>query len=932
MEHFAWSRASWLPAGLIVLTALLCAPGEIRAQGGTVTASLSGRITDATDAVLPGATVTLTNVSTNQSRTVTTNEEGIYRFVGVPPGGYTLQAELQGFATLTRPDITLNVGAAVDMDIVMRLSSVVESLTVTGQSPIVESSKTALSTLITTEQIETLPSNNRNYLDFALLTPGIVENSSTPVQGVGLNVGGGRSKEGALLVDGFWNTDEAFTWPRLKYSQDAIAEFQVVSLGAPAEFGRAIGGVITAITKSGGNELSGSAYGFFRNESLNARDPLQKARGAPKSQFDRQLYGGSAGGPIVRNRAFFFGAAERLQQDTPRDNNIRPELAAIIGLPVADVGDINEYLRDTFGLAKFTGQLNPNHSLTASYVITRESAANAFSPFRIRARQGRLHFRDQAFQAFWTGITRGGNWLHELRGSYFPRDFIFDFLNVGGPPLTPEGELRQRNAPFADITGVASLGGGKVFREMFTRPWQVVYASTISKKTHNIKFGLDGMFVDFTYFEYKGPSSGVYVFRTIDHFLRGEYTTYTQGFGDPRLDRHHTYLSGYIQDSWKAHDRLTLNYGLRYDVELHNKYRGQSYGEDHNNFGPRVAMSHDVTGSGKTFLKLSAGLYFDRIFQNPIQETFFTNKEVLQQVNATWLFGQSGAPVFPNTFGNELPANAPPSVRDVFIVPDDTAVPASAQFVGTVDHTIADDSAVSVSVLYSRGWNKELLFDRNLTFDDASQRFIRPNPAFRKISQYSWSGKAEYTGVIAEVRKRMQERIRLEGNITLARAFDQGDNYNIQVNDVRFPDREWGPQVDTPKVRLAINGSYRVNRLTHVSAIFRARTGYAYDARSGPTFDLNGDGNFNDRTPGFERNSSRAPGTHSLDGRLTIELPIRDMRAQVMIEAFNLYNHANAKLVESRYGPIPNSPNPTFGRPLSYFNPRELQLGIRLVF
>jgi hypothetical protein len=329
---------------------------------------------------------------------------------------------------------------------------------------------------------------------------------------------------------------------------------------------------------------------------------------------------------------------------------------------------------------------------------------------------------------------------------------------------------------------------------------------------------------------------------------------------------------------------------------------------------------------------MSGGLYFDRIFQNPIQETFFTNKDVLQQVNATWLFGQAGAPAFPNTFGDELPATAPSSVRDVFKVPDNTAVPTSAQFVGTLDHTISKGVDASVSVLYSKGWNKELLFDRNLAFNEATQRFSRPDPTFRKISQYSWTGKAEYTGVTGEVRTRFQ-RVRLEGNVTVARAYDQGDNYNIQVNDVRFPELEWGPQVDTPRLRLALNGIYSLSRYAQLSGIFRARTGYAYDARSGPTFDLNGDGNFNDRTPGFSRNSLRARGTHSLDCRLTMELPFRSTgKAQVLLEAFNVYNRANVRLVDARHGPTPNSPLATFGLPLSYFNPREIQIGARLVF
>src|SRR5206468_4947608 len=281
------------------------------------------------------------------SRTVVSNEAGLYRFAGLQPGTYSLKAELQGFAAFSRSQLTLNVGAALDLDVTMRISSVQESVTVTGAAAIVESAKTDLSTVITKDQIEALPTRSRNYLDFALLTPGTVENVSTNQQGIGLNIAGARAKEAALLVDGIWNTDESFTFPRQKYSQDAIGEFQVVGLGGTAEFGRAVGGIVSAVTKSGSNALSGSGYGYFRDTKLNAEDPLLLQRGLPKPQFDRQLFGGSLGGPIVKNRTFFFGAAERTQQNQPQDNNITAATAAAIGLPAADVGAIKATLRDT---------------------------------------------------------------------------------------------------------------------------------------------------------------------------------------------------------------------------------------------------------------------------------------------------------------------------------------------------------------------------------------------------------------------------------------------------------------------------------------------------------------------------------------------------------------------------------------------------------
>jgi hypothetical protein len=272
-------------------------------------------------------------------------------------------------------------------------------------------------------------------------------------------------------------------------------------------------------------------------------------------------------------------------------------------------------------------------------------------------------------------------------------------------------------------------------------------------------------------------------------------------------------------------------------------------------------------------------------------------------------------------------------VRNVYITPDIVNVPAAYQAVASVDHAFRDDFAMGVSLLYSRGWDKELLFDRNLTFNQATERFVRPDPNFRAIRQYSYEGTAEYTGLVLEARKRTTRRFFFSSNATIARAFDQGDNFSTQVEDPRFPEREYGPQVDTPRFRLTANGSYEINRFASVSAIFKARSGFAYDARSGPTVDLNGDGNFNDRVPGFERNSFRMAGTHSLDMRFTWNLPFgSSRRLQTTVEAFNIYNRENVRTVDSQWGINPARPEPAFGTPLSYFNPREVQLGVRFAF
>jgi hypothetical protein len=923
----------------VILTTLTLGLGWVSspafAQGGTSTASLSGKIADDTGGRLPGVTVTVTNAATNQSRTVVSSEDGLYRFAGLQPGTYSFKAEVQGFAAFNRAQLTLNVGAAIDQDVTMRISAVQESVTVSGAAPIVERSKTDLSTVISREQIEALPTRSRNYLDFALLTPGSVENVSTNQQGIGLNIAGARAKEAALLVDGIWNTDESFTFPRQKYSQDAIGEFQVIGLGGTAEFGRAIGGIVSAVTKSGSNIVSGSGYGYFRDTKLNAEDPLLLQRGVPKPQFDRQLFGGSAGGPILKDRTFFFAAAERTQQNQPQDNNITAATAAALGFPAADVGAITATLRDTFGMGKVNHKVTNNHSFYGAYAYTKDMDYTTAANFATRSKRQRLNSVDTSYQFGWTAVAGNGNWLHEARASYFPRNYTLDNPDFGGPPLTADGQLRASSAPTVSITNTATFGGGAVTLSQFTKPVQMVYSATVSKNAHAIKVGVDGMFVNFVYARFTGPQTGSYAFSSLANYQRGVYSTYSQLFGSPQLDRFHTYVSAYAQDSWRVNNRLTINYGLRYDVEHLSRYQGLSYGSDKNNIGPRLALSYDLTGNGKTLLKVSNGLYYDRIFQNPITPTFFQAKTVLQQVSGVWSFGQAGAPVFPNTLPNLAPSTVPAGVRDVYLPPADMQVPMSYQVIGTLDHAFQSDLAVSASVLYTRSWHKELLFDTNLTFNPATGLFNSPRPdtSFRRIFQYSYSGAAEYTGLVLNARKRVARKFFFSGDATFARAFDQGDNFSSQVTDPRNPRAEYAPSIDTPHFRLTANGSYEIVPAASVSAVFRARSGFAYSAIGGGTVDFNGDGTFSDRVPGTTRDQFRMRGTNSLDLRFAWTVSLRAARKlQLTVDAFNVYNRDNVATVNTTWGGLLTTPVATFGAPLTYFNPRELQLAARFTF
>jgi hypothetical protein len=926
-RRMAGSAAVWLAL-------LVVAPSTTYAQIDT--GSIAGVVSDQTGGTLPGVTVVVTSLATAQVRTTVTNDLGRYQVSALQPSRYSVKVELSGFATVTRADVIVNVGSVTDINVTLGMASLTESITVSGQSPLVESTKTDISNVVTQDLLDAIPSRSRQYLDFTLLMPATSENTSTSAQGTGLNIGGARAAESSLLVDGFYNLDEGFAKVKQRYSEDSMQEFQIISFGGSAEYGRAIGGIVNGVTKSGSNRISGTGYGFMRNENLNAMDFGSKRIGlADKPEFRRQQWGATLGGPIVKEKSFFFGAYERAKEDSPYNDSVTPQNAAAIGLLPEDAGNIPQFYRLNFAMGKWDHTLSNDHRLQASFAISRWAEFNQSAvPFRTLSAEYGLSATDLSFLGKWTGISGGGKRLQELKVSYFPRYYKVAGMAQGGPPLVPAGQINlgphsNASPPRVTITSVATFGSAALNNAINTYPVQAIYTSTRFADRHTVKFGVDYMYAQYDYTLYS-PLSGSYSFSSLANFQRGAYTQYTQSFGDPHNPRNHQYLSGFVEDSWQAHKRLTLNYGLRYDLEVNptQKASGISFGNDYNNLGPRFGLSYDLTGHGTTFAKMSSGLYYDRLFQN--LSTFFTSlKDHSQLAAATWRPGEIGAPVYPNVYASP-PANIPRSVVDVWLMPDPVKVPTSAQIVGTLDRALGSKLAVSSSVVYTKTMNRPYVWDNNLT-TDSNRPFSRVDPTYRGILQYRFSGEAEYLGGIFEAHGRAGP-VGFNANLTLARAYETTSNYSNLANDQRVGiDADWGPQTDTPRIRGVASAWWNFLPTMQVSGSFRARSGIAVNP-SASGIDLNGDGNLGDRTPGLARNSFRGPGTNQLDLRYSWTLPLGGNKLQFYLESFNVLNHENVLTVNGDYGANPLTAKTTWMQPLSWAPPREVQLGARISF
>ena len=332
------SCPQWLCC-VIVGACCTIAPAHVHGQETTNFASVSGRVTDAQGAVIPGARVSARQTETNVTAETVTNGEGRFRFPYLRVGTYEVKVRVDGFADTTRV-LKTSVGAAFDIPLVLNVAGLETSITVTGDTTLLEAARTQIAGTLPQAEIQSLPMNGRNFLDLALLVPGVsptnigstqlfAETSAVP--GQGLSIASQRNLSNNFIVDGLSANDDAAGLSGIPYSVDAVEQFQVVTSGGQAELGRALGGYVNVVTKSGTNALRGTLYDYVRDDNFNAPNALSGST-LPMNQ---QQYGGSLGGPAVRNRTFFFSNFERRLLDQTGLVTILPENVPIINARLA---------------------------------------------------------------------------------------------------------------------------------------------------------------------------------------------------------------------------------------------------------------------------------------------------------------------------------------------------------------------------------------------------------------------------------------------------------------------------------------------------------------------------------------------------------------------------------------------------------------------
>ncbi len=702
MSYFVETRLRRILVGSVVFIGLIIGvSSRAGAQAVATSAALAGRILDSSGAPVPGATVIATNLARSQSWQAVSDDRGAYRFPFLAVGNYRVDVKLSGFAPVSQ-EIELAVGTAMDLPIVLTVAGVTESVAVTGAIASVDIARQEVAERVSPTEISALPLNGRNYLDLALLAPGVnrtnIRNTerfaeTSAVPGTGLSVLGQRNIGNTFVVDGVSGNDDAADLAGTYLSQEVIREFQVITNGASAEFGRSTSGAFNIVTQSGANRTNGSAYGFFRDDRFDARNPFATSRD-PLSQ---QQFGATLGGPIARDRTFYFVNAEQtLNQRTAyisiADVNVSAvnQVLDVVGYraPRVATGAFSTGFDTTNLFGRVDAQLTAGHLVTGRYSFYDISSENARSVGALNdiSRGTSLDNRDQSV-AFASVVTTPSGMVNEIRGQFWRSQ-----LDAPGNDLV---------GPAVSIAGVANFGASTtspVVRDLDV--YQINDTLTIQRGAHLVKSGVDLLYNSLL-IGFPGALPGTYTFSSLANFRQGVYTQFQQAFGEEDQSQNNPNLALFVQDEWRAADSLTISAGLRYDLQgIEDPVQ-----TDWNNLSPRVGVAW-APGNRRTVVRGAFGLFYDRIPLRAVSNAL--QRDGSKYRVAVLSFGQAGAPAFPNVLPR-FPAGIVTAITTI-----DPDIKAAESWQGSVQVEREIGRGASVTVAYQGLRGSQIVMSRNV--------------------------------------------------------------------------------------------------------------------------------------------------------------------------------------------------------------------------
>jgi outer membrane receptor protein involved in Fe transport len=928
----------------LLAAAVFLAPSLAWAQSDT--GSVDGRVFDESKAAVPGATITARNQATGLTRSITTTASGTFRIVSLPAGTYEISAELTGFGRQVRKDVAIQVGTTPTVDFTMSVSNQTETVEVVGNSALIQTSTSDVGQVITETLVDNLPLNGRKFQDLSLLVPGTRSSNyydPTKTEVGGISYGGATGRSVVINVDGGDNNDGVVRGLLQQISNDAIQEFKVTTQRYSAEFGRSTGGVVNVITKSGTNDFHGTAFLFARDQRLNARTYFEEQTDSEKPDFDQQQFGGSLGGPIAKDQAHFFAAYEynrRNQSDTVFTNGVLP----------SEEGQFEKPFRNHLFTGKLDFRLNDNNNTIVRYSLEDNKRENDFAGGNLLISNGALN-TNKTHSAIAKNTT--------VLGNSKVNEFLVLFQRFENNITANDNSIPQVVTP--DFTAGANANTPQ---QTIQKRWQVRNDFSFRKEgwggDHDFKVGAEllashygGFFIP-TLYGYFNFGSSIPGANSVDAYLNSVADTFTGSAGTNEANDDWTYVAGYIQDDWKPTPRLTLNLGLRYEIQTgpyDNKFRsvgkdvlaangfGSEMKTDKNNLGPRVGFAYDVNGDAKMVVRGGWGMYYDEIFQNiTLYEAWSDPATPLNFVSSSpsaWTpaFYAANRDAIRNAFidpsfaGQQIRLTAPDLVQPY-------AHHANFGFSMAPGKNVAFD----VDYVYAAGKQEVHRWDVN-TAQNVSSR-ISPTGTFdtshaRYVVQGN-RGHSTFHGVYLTAKARTAKLSGL-ATYTWSKAKNIANDFGSRPSDITNADWEtdFGPTPNDVRHRVTAAFVYSLPANFQVSSSFQFNTGKPYNALAG-LVGLRSAVRAVDPSTGqpFPRNSFTGPDFMSWDMRLSKIFSLGQARSfELLFEVFNLTDHVNLS-GDPGFGFINNYNSPNFGTATQIVpnSQRQAEFGVRFRF
>lgn len=954
----------------VMIAALMLSVGSL-AQSQATTGTVQGTVTDPNGAVVSGASVNLKNIDTGFERTVTSNSDGFFNAPLLPLGRYRVTTAAGGFTNTVLENVEVTIGQTQSLDIALKVGGATETVDVSSEAETVETARTELSTQINERSVENLPINRRDFSRFALLTPGV-----SIVQGPDgdeITINGQKGIQNNVSIDGadannpFFGEQRGGQRPAFTISLESVKEFQVVPVGASAEFGRSSGGFINAVTKSGTNQFSGAAFLFFRNQSLSGQNPDAVDAGLPVEDFTNYQFGGNIGGPIKKDRAFFFFAYERNDGKSSKPNFIDPRLVTIFATRFNSPNEQTVIERTNDAdvlLGKVDININNDNLLTLRHNYSRAEQVN-----------GTFDVPTWGASANGRETDNSNSFIAQL-----VTNFSANLLNEFRFQWAKEERPRFYDGPDLPDTTIGTFDGSISYR--FGRPFFLPVPSddvrlqftdnvTVLRGNHAVKFGVDinRTRVSQTFI---GFARGRYIFAapTIDGAIQG-FTNYINQVNANALALYlqfapignrtveeagtqaYTTLEPalYIQDNWQVRRNLTLNLGFRWEAQFQpdpindpsdtryarflNDPRFPSDGsipDFTDGYAPRVALSWSPGNDGKTAIRLGAGIYYARIpglvVAGPRNtdgviagNIFFANFLCMGNPSVGGGGGLNGCPVYP---GIVPTTGFNPFNPGIAVFERNFRNPQTIQYTASVEREIVKNTSILVAYNYAKTDFLTRFVNRNdPRLYGGTAVFERPNGSgVGEIRSTESSAKSRYHGVTFTLNKRFANRYQFQANYLLS--FDKSDDDNerdpftFRYADPRNFEPEYNWSDRDQRHRFNAFATFLLPYDINISPIVQYRSAQPTSVTNRGTF------------PNIvKRNTLRLENEFfTFDVRVSKEFKFTErMSLEGIFEAFNLFNNRNQRSL-----PRPLTFNFDGTVSAGFGEPRQAQLGVRFKF